>query len=84
MYVHIGNNYILNSNNIIGIFNIENYNEIDLENTINNLVKKEDVLDISNGKKRTLIIYEEGKIKGFISNISSITIAKRIETKIIN
>ena len=57
MYVHIGNNYILNSNNIIGIFNIENYNEIDLENTINNLVKKEDVLDISNGKKRTLIIF---------------------------
>ncbi len=84
MYVHIGNNYILNSNNIIGIFNIENYNEIDLENTINNLVKKEDVLDISNEKKRTLIIYEEGKTKGFISNISSITIAKRIETKIIN
>ena len=84
MYVHIGNNYILNSNNIIGIFNIENYNEIDLENTINNLVKKEDVLDISNEKKRTLIIYEEGKTKGSISNISSITIAKRIETKIIN
>ena len=80
MYVHIGNNYILNSNNIIGIFNIEELKKDNsFEKLENYLAPKENILDISNGKQKSFILVKEEKIKAYISNISSFTIANRIK-----
>ena len=81
MFLHIGNNEIINKNDIIGIFNIKKIKEKkEFENIIIALKEKENLIIINNNEKNTLIITsEKNNIKGYITNISSITLAKRIE-----
>lgn len=85
MYVHIGNNNIIQYDKIIAILNIDNLIETkELDEIYKEMKIENDIIDISEGNKKTLIIVEENKkTKAYISNISSITIAKRIENKII-
>lgn len=76
MYLHIGKDYIIEDKNIIGIFNIETikknkeYSEF-LENI------KNDLIDISNGEQKTLLLIKDKNKKGYITNISSTTLRKR-------
>ena len=51
MYIHIGNNYMLDDKNIIGIFNIESIKE-----DINDLIEDKYIIDISEGKKKSFIL----------------------------
>ncbi len=74
MYLHIGQEVILNVKDIIGIFNL-----MKLEN-IEKLEKDFNVIDVSNGRKKSFILVEKNKQKiGYFSNISSATLAKRID-----
>ena len=74
MYLHIGQEVILNVKDIIGIFNL-----MKLEN-IEKLEKDFNVIDLSNGRKKSFILVEKNKQKiGYFSNISSATLAKRID-----
>lgn len=74
MYLHIGQEVILNVKDIIGIFNL-----MKLEN-IEKLKKDFNVIDVSNGRKKSFILVEKNKQKiGYFSNISSATLAKRID-----
>ena len=81
MFVHIGNNIILKQEDIIGIFNIKaikNTNEY--IKIINNLKENNKLIKIENTEEHTLIITEKNKIiKGYITNISSVTIEKRLK-----
>lgn len=81
MFVHIGNNIILKQEDIIGIFNIKaikNTNEY--IKIINNLKDNNKLIKIENTEENTLIITEKNKIiKGYITNISSVTIEKRLK-----
>lgn len=80
MYVHIGKNYVIESKKIITILNLEDrkLEEIIKELNINKIE------DISENNNKSLIVYKDKKeIKGYITNISSITLAKRIEKDII-
>ena len=81
MFVHIGNNIILKQEDIIGIFNIKaikNTNEY--IKVINNLKENNKLIKIENTEENTLIITEKNKIiKGYITNISSVTIEKRLK-----
>ncbi len=79
MYLHIGKDVVINSNNIVGIFNLEFIeNTIEYKNIYENLLKHDNIIDISDDCKKTIILYnEEKKIKAYISNISATTIAKR-------
>ena len=81
MFVHIGNNIILKQEDIIGIFNIKaikNTNEY--IKIINNLKENNKLIKIENTEENTLIITEKNKIiKGYITNISSVTIEKRLK-----
>ncbi len=76
MYLHIGKDYVVNEDKIIGIFNIEvikknkEYNQL-YENI------KNDLIDISDGVQKTLILINEKNKKGYITNISSTTLRKR-------
>ena len=82
MFVHIGNNIIINSNTILGIYNIDSLRENNkYQEIINDLIGKDNITDISNNKQKSLIIVKDEIIKGFITNISSVTIAKRIKEK---
>ena len=86
MFVHIGNNIILKQEDIIGIFNIKaikNTNEY--IKIINNLKENNKLIKIENTEEKTLIITEKNKIiKGYITNISSVTIEKRLKNTIFN
>ena len=86
MFVHIGNNIILKQEDIIGIYNIKaikNTNEY--IKIINNLKDNNKLIKIETTEENTLIITEKNKIiKGYITNISSVTIEKRLKNTIFN
>ena len=78
MYLHIGKDYILNNNDIIGIFNI---NTLKKSNSYDYILENlsEKVIDISGGKPKSLILVSKNnKNIAYISNILSSTIGKRI------
>ena len=79
MYVHIGKDVVINSDNIISILDIESLEKNKkLENILQNLKISDNIIDISDNNKKSLIILEKNnKIIGYITNISSSTIAKR-------
>ena len=79
MYVHIGKDTIINSQKIIAIFDIKTLEKKNsLENICKNLKINDNIIDVSEENKKTLIlINEKENVKGYISNISSITLGKR-------
>ena len=79
MYVHIGKDIVVNSEDIIAIFNIETLEKKNsLENICKNLNISDSIIDISENNKKSLIIINiNNQTKGYISNISSITLGKR-------
>lgn len=76
MYLHIGKDIVIEENKIIGIFNIEtiksnNYYKYFYKNI------KEKIIDISDDIQKTLILINDEKTVGYITNISSTTLKKR-------
>lgn len=85
MFLHIGNNIIIELNKIIGIYNIESIeNTKEYKRLIEELSEKRQLENNKNldDKKSIIITKEKNGIKGFYSNISSVTLAKRAENKI--
>ena len=84
MYVHIGKESIINSDNIITIFNIKTLTKkMDLKEICKNIGISDNIIDVSDNNKKTLIICNlNKKLKGYITNISSTTIAKRCNARI--
>ncbi len=76
MYLHIGKDYVINENNIIGIFNIETISKSKEYKKFIESIKK-DLIDISDENQKTLILVKDKNIKGYITNISSITLKNR-------
>lgn len=78
MYLHIGKDILLKKKDILFILNYEKINESKLfQNFLENIDKK-NIIDISDNKKKSMIITKENEIiKAYISNISSITLSKR-------
>lgn len=82
MYINICKDMIINSDDIIGIFNIEGKIRKNSE-IIDRLYEKRNITDFSNNNAKSLIIYmKNNKEKGILSNISSISLGKK--KKIIN
>ena len=78
MYLHIGNNVILNKKDIIFILDYENLKENNIFKQFCTNIDKNNITDISEGKPKSIIITKEKDIlKGYISNISSTTLTKR-------
>ena len=78
MYLHIGNNVILNKKDIIFKLDYENLKENNIFKEFCTNIDKNNITDISEGKPKSIIITKEKDIlKGYISNISSTTLAKR-------
>ena len=75
MFVHIGNNIILEEKDIIGIYNIESMKDL-----IESLKRTDNLVSQANGDARSLIMTKEnGKIVGYETNVSTMSIAKRAE-----
>ena len=81
MYLHIGNNIVIGTEEIIGIFDVNSLKkEKTFLETFNNLKKNKQIIDISEGKQKSyILINKEGNIGVYISNISSLTLKRRIE-----
>lgn len=79
MYLHIGKEYVINNNDIIGIFNLEYiqntkeykrmYEQLESENSIKNVSKSQE--------KTFILIEKNGVKKGYLTNIGASTIGKR-------
>ena len=80
MFLHIGKDVVLQSKNIIGIFDIESLEKSNISKTfLEDLKNKNLIYNVSDGVNKSLVISKDNdKIKGYISNISSTTLNKRI------
>ena len=85
MYVHIGNDNIIKKDEIVAILNLELLlEEKSLEDIIKEVNLEGKIINISDNIKKSLIIVKNNKEQiGYITNISSITLAKRIQKDII-
>lgn len=79
MYLHIGKDVILKTEEIIGIFDMETTKKDKNFQALLEKIKKENgIEDISQKNQKTIILLQKKeKIKAYISNISSVTLAKR-------
>lgn len=78
MFLYIGDNKILDSKEIIGIFNLQTIEKTEEYQKIKNKLEEKHSLEKQNKKNKTMILTQEkGQEKGYFSNISSFTIAKR-------
>jgi len=85
MYVHIGNDNIIKKDEIVAILNLELLlEEKKLEDIIKEVNLEGKIINISDSIKKSLIIVKNNNEQiGYITNISSITLAKRIQKDII-
>lgn len=81
MYVHIGKEFIIPSKEIISILDLEKMLKTKkLEEILTELKIENEMINIAEGNHKSLILVKKGeKTKGYISNISSITLAKRMQ-----
>ena len=81
MYVHIGKDIVINSENIIAILVISSLrkNKNNLEEVLQKLKISDNIIDVSDENKKSLIILNNNS--AYITNISSVTIAKRASNK---
>ena len=79
MYVHIGKDVVLNSNHIISVLDIDVLEKKkNLQEVLQNLKISDKIIDVSDGNKKSLIIMQKNNENfGYITNISTTTLAKR-------
>ena len=79
MYVHIGKDVVLNSNHIISVLDIDVLEKKkNLQEVLQNLKISDKIIDVSDGNNKSLIIIQKNNENfGYITNISTTTLAKR-------
>ncbi len=79
MYIHLGNNIMLPTNEIIGIFDLENTTiSKRTRDFLNKAEKSGKVITVSYDLPRSFVVAEKkGDIKIYISQISSTTLRRR-------
>ena len=80
MYLHIGKDFIINSKNIIAIFNIDYVkNTKEYKAMYKKIEENNNLMIISDKKNMSFILTKENNIeKAYITNIGVNTIAKRL------
>ena len=79
MYVHIGKDIIIDSEYLIALLDIESLQKRkNLQEVLQNLKISDKIIDVSDGNKKSLIIIQNNNENlGYITNISTTTLAKR-------
>ncbi len=79
MYLHLGENTVVKTCDIIGIFDMDTCTISKWsKNYLSNATKKGRVINVSMELPKSFVVCcEKGKIKVYISQISSITLMKR-------
>ena len=81
MYIHIGNNYVVKDNEIIGVFDIENTTTSKKTRDFLNFAEKNKrIINISTDIPRSFIIcLKNNETVVYLSQLNSFTILKRTE-----
>ncbi len=78
MYINICKDIIIKSEDIIGIFKLDEKVEKYYEELINKLTEKKNIIDYSDGNIKSLILYiKNGEEYGILSNISTFSLGKK-------
>lgn len=78
MYLHIGKDCVINNKEIVGLFNLDYIkNTREYKALYENLEKTKDIVNKSDEDKTIIITEKKTKVKGYMSNISTTTLAKR-------
>ena len=82
MYLlHIGKDIVIDENEIIGIFDLEGLKKTKVgKEFLENI--KDDLIKIEEKEKSLILVKKNEKIKGYISNILSVTLEKRCKEKL--
>lgn len=81
MYLHIGNNDMVLVRNVIGVFNLQHLKDRKENKKFLAQISEKDLKEKEN---KTLVLTEEnGLLKPYCTNISGMTIKKRIEKDIV-
>ncbi len=82
MYLlHIGKDIVIDENEIIGIFDLEGLKKTKVgKEFLENI--KDDLIKIEEKEKSLILVKKNEKIKGYISNILSVTLEKRCTEKL--
>jgi c-di-AMP phosphodiesterase-like protein len=80
MYLHLGENTVVRTENIVGIFDLDNTSTSKWTNKyLSNATKSGRVINVSMELPKSFVVCKENKeIKVYISQISSTTLVKRI------
>ena len=79
MYLHIGKEYVINNNDIIGIFNLDYIkNTKEYKKMYELLESEKSIINVSKSQEKTFILTESNGVKnGYLTNIGASTIGKR-------
>ena len=79
MYIHLGGDFVVNENKIIGIFDLENTTvSKNTREFLNFSEKRKEVINVSYELPKSFIVTnDKGKNKVYISQISPLTLQKR-------
>lgn len=80
MFLHIGKDFVINNNNIIGIFNLDYIkNTKEYKSMYLYLKDKKNIVNIAENAEKSFILTENNKkVKGYITKIGVNTISKRL------
>ena len=83
MFVHIGNNFVINDNDIVAVFDIDNSSiSVKTRNFLSNAEKTGQIINISTDIPRSFIVCNKNNENIiYLSQLSSLTILKRINKK---
>ena len=81
MFLHIGKDFVIHQKDLIAILSIEAIqNHKSFEDICKSLNIHDKIIDVSDQNMKSLILVKEnGETKGYITNISSMTLAKRAQ-----
>jgi len=83
MYIHIGKDLVIKTEEVIGIFNLDYIkNTKEYKNFYKNMEEKKSLINISENQEKTFILVKgkKGNI-GYITNISANTLSKRKKSR---
>ncbi len=84
MFLHLGNDVLVNTNSIIGIFDIENTSTSQITKNFLNTTKNKQIINVNFDMPKTFIVAIENEIeKIYITSISSSTLRKRYQLMIV-
>jgi len=83
MFLHLGNDCVVKTKNIVGIFDIENTSvSKDTKTFLADVSRQGEVIYVTNELPKSFVVCKDGEnIKTYISQISVQTLKKRLEGK---